>query len=884
MKKFIFIILSLFLTMCDSTNIELNESNSIFNKFITETVISAELVAENSGNVELIISNNSEEDFFISKGDIPLENFERDVFKISTGQEMLPYIGRFFYKKIQNDDWVQINAGDSLDVSIYLPLSYDFQKEDYHETYFKALISVRFLDESIETFNVISNTVDLVVDEEAVSFRPYRPDMKPCSSSEISNLNKGKNLSLGKVNNARAYLDQKKADSYYTKWFGSYTNSRFNIVTTGFDKMRPAHQQNWSYSCETKANGGCNGWAAYVYKGQPYKVWVCMDYYSKTSDENRGSLMTHEASHWDVTFGADDHGYGYNTGINLAKSDPDKAIDCANNIEYYTWDIPKVGDGPDPPDPNGGPAGYTKCADEHQSFTLPGICNVAYGAKGIFAYKYNVKGTITFNNATFGDPVPGVFKAGYYKQVGTDPDPDPNSPVIVYQHDNYGGWSASLKVDNYNINKMIATGAQNDNISSIKVKTGYKAIVYEHKDFGGISHTITKNISSLRTLNFNDKISSIKVQKAGTDPDPDPPVNGDSIGVDHIMKPGDRINSAQKKYRFVFRKTGNLILRDNSNGSIIWKSGTGGKGGAKFLLQGDGNLVLYTDAHKPLWASGTDGKRADKFQVLDSGHIVIKNGNTIIWSKPGNTPDPPDPDPTGAWKFVVAGDTRTSDSSHRSVLRAVMNNSRDYHIYLNSGDVVADGGSSSQWNTFRNATSSILGSDWQSGSPPKYIACPGNHDRVMGSGLSNWNGYLSNQAKYRDKGRNFSFKYKNATFIVLDADKDKSSMVSFIKNTVANAGTTWIFAMWHYDSTYSQWINALGKFDGVFHGHRHVYERRNKGSYFSIVVGTGGAPLGSGATYGYLECIVDGNKMTVRYRKASNGVVLDSATYTANSK
>jgi hypothetical protein len=42
---------------------------------------------------------------------------------------------------------------------------------------------------------------------------------------------------------------------------------------------------------------------------------------------------------------------------------------------------------------------------------------VAYGANGQFAYKYGVTGTITFNNATFGDPISGVTKAGFYKAV-----------------------------------------------------------------------------------------------------------------------------------------------------------------------------------------------------------------------------------------------------------------------------------------------------------------------------------------------------------------------------------------------------------------------------------------------------------------------------------
>ena len=65
----------------------------------------------------------------------------------------------------------------------------------------------------------------------------------------------------------------------------------------------------------------------------------------------------------------------------------------------------------------GGPAGYTWCASEGGNFTLSGICDVAYGGNGVFNYKYNQTGTVTFNNATFGDPIDGVTKAGYYRVV-----------------------------------------------------------------------------------------------------------------------------------------------------------------------------------------------------------------------------------------------------------------------------------------------------------------------------------------------------------------------------------------------------------------------------------------------------------------------------------
>jgi alpha-galactosidase len=66
------------------------------------------------------------------------------------------------------------------------------------------------------------------------------------------------------------------------------------------------------------------------------------------------------------------------------------------------------------------PLGYTRCANENQSYTLPGKCDVAFGANGVYSYLYGQTGTIAFNSTTFSyDPIPGTVKAGYYKLSGS---------------------------------------------------------------------------------------------------------------------------------------------------------------------------------------------------------------------------------------------------------------------------------------------------------------------------------------------------------------------------------------------------------------------------------------------------------------------------------
>lgn len=64
---------------------------------------------------------------------------------------------------------------------------------------------------------------------------------------------------------------------------------------------------------------------------------------------------------------------------------------------------------------SGLPQGYIKCCNENESYTFATPVDVAYGAPGGWAFQTGVSGSVTFNNARFGDPLVGTFKAGYYK-------------------------------------------------------------------------------------------------------------------------------------------------------------------------------------------------------------------------------------------------------------------------------------------------------------------------------------------------------------------------------------------------------------------------------------------------------------------------------------
>jgi hypothetical protein len=62
------------------------------------------------------------------------------------------------------------------------------------------------------------------------------------------------------------------------------------------------------------------------------------------------------------------------------------------------------------------PPGYVKVCDENQSYDFgTQKVDVAYGVSGRFFFQTDVSGVVAFNNARFGDPNVGLFKAGYFR-------------------------------------------------------------------------------------------------------------------------------------------------------------------------------------------------------------------------------------------------------------------------------------------------------------------------------------------------------------------------------------------------------------------------------------------------------------------------------------
>jgi len=79
-------------------------------------------------------------------------------------------------------------------------------------------------------------------------------------------------------------------------------------------------------------------------------------------------------------------------------------------------------------------------------------------------------------------------------------------------------------------------------------------------------------------------------------------------------------------YHLNMQSDGNLVLRSGSRAT--WASNTAGHAGAWVILQGDGNLVIYTagGTAKALWSSHTFGTGATSLALTATGSIMISTG------------------------------------------------------------------------------------------------------------------------------------------------------------------------------------------------------------------------------------------------------------------
>jgi len=109
---------------------------------------------------------------------------------------------------------------------------------------------------------------------------------------------------------------------------------------------------------------------------------------------------------------------------------------------------------------------------------------------------------------------------------------------------------------------------------------------------------------------------------------------GESLGIDQ------KLTSSNGKYTLIMQGDGNLVLYTESN-APVWATRTQSSGAVRASLQDDGNLVLYTkeeerrfrrDVPVAVWASKTSGEKVRLVLQDDRDLVIYTADGRALWS------------------------------------------------------------------------------------------------------------------------------------------------------------------------------------------------------------------------------------------------------------
>lgn len=106
-----------------------------------------------------------------------------------------------------------------------------------------------------------------------------------------------------------------------------------------------------------------------------------------------------------------------------------------------------------------------------------------------------------------------------------------------------------------------------------------------------------------------------------------------SLSSGQQLTSNQSITSSNGSYRLVLQGDGNLVMY--SKNGAVWSTATDHRPVVRAVMQGDGNFVLYDSAGKAYWSSRTDHHSDSIVMIQDDGHTVVYDAYSHnLWSAP----------------------------------------------------------------------------------------------------------------------------------------------------------------------------------------------------------------------------------------------------------
>ena len=304
--------------------------------------------------IHVTFSNPTGHSIRVLKWYTPVDGVEGPLFKVSLDGAPVAYTGPIYKRPAATgQDYITLKSGESITSDVSLGAYYDLAASGAY-TVIYDVASWNLTDEkgggpdqSVETLT--SNPLLLGVEgrQAPIPFDFAAPEavtgstsFVKCSTTQQSTLINARNQASTYSTDAKNYFEASKQGSRYTTWFGVYNSSRYNTTTSHFNAITNAMD-----TAAVTFDCGCKKpYYAYVYANRPYKIYLCKVFWTApmTGTDSKAGTLIHEMSHFYVVASTLDYVYGQTGAKSLAVTDPDKAVNNADNHEYFAENTPAL--------------------------------------------------------------------------------------------------------------------------------------------------------------------------------------------------------------------------------------------------------------------------------------------------------------------------------------------------------------------------------------------------------------------------------------------------------------------------------------------------------------------------------------------------------------
>lgn len=302
--------------------------------------------------IQWSLTNDASEPVYVLRWHTPLDGLEANIFAVTRDGKPVPYVGKLIKRPAPGpEDFLKLEPGETVTATVDISAAYDMTETGNYTVRFRQerLVVKETPDgPELRATTTAAPEVSFFLEGREGGERSLDLDITPmyvggytnCTNTQKSTLSSALNYAITMSTNGYNYLVTYGKTSARYKWWFDYrstpSTTYFNTVKSHFSAIKNALQnQPITFDCSCTQN-----YYAYVYPNQPYKIYLCKAFWSApmTGRDSKAGTLVHEVSHFYVVASTDDWAYGATAAHNLAVNQPNKAIDNADNHEYFAED------------------------------------------------------------------------------------------------------------------------------------------------------------------------------------------------------------------------------------------------------------------------------------------------------------------------------------------------------------------------------------------------------------------------------------------------------------------------------------------------------------------------------------------------------------------